>query len=139
MTSTIKLVIKAGQAKPAPPVGPALGQAGLNIMNFCKDFNAKTADIKVWTLAFITSFAQVVACYLGATHACTALPQEETPIPVLITAYSDKTFQFVSPQASVLMHAHRPVLRKPVPYTPHMLIAASGACRSCVRHPPATS
>lgn len=45
--SIIKLVIKAGQAKPAPPVGPALGQAGLNLMSFCKDFNAKTADIKV--------------------------------------------------------------------------------------------
>ena len=47
VTATIKLLINAGQAKPAPPVGPALGQAGLNIMNFCKDFNAKTADIKV--------------------------------------------------------------------------------------------
>ena len=47
ITAMIKLVIKAGQAKPAPPVGPALGQAGLNIMNFCKDFNAKTADMKV--------------------------------------------------------------------------------------------
>jgi len=47
LVSTIKLVIEAGQAKPAPPVGPALGQAGLKIMDFCKDFNAKTADIKV--------------------------------------------------------------------------------------------
>lgn len=47
VTATIKLVINAGQAKPAPPVGPALGQAGLNIMSFCKDFNAKTADKKV--------------------------------------------------------------------------------------------
>ena len=45
--SIIKLVIKAGQAKPAPPVGPALGQAGLNLMSFCKDFNAKTADMMV--------------------------------------------------------------------------------------------
>lgn len=43
----IRLVIEAGQAKPAPPVGPALGQAGLKIMDFCKDFNAKTADYKV--------------------------------------------------------------------------------------------
>ncbi len=50
VAATIKLVIKAGQAKPAPPVGPALGQAGLNIMNFCKDFNAKTADMKVFIL-----------------------------------------------------------------------------------------
>lgn len=47
VTATIKLVINAGQAKPAPPVGPALGQAGLNIMSFCKDFNAKTGDKKV--------------------------------------------------------------------------------------------
>ena len=47
VSSMIKLVIKAGQAKPAPPVGPALGQAGLNIMTFCKDFNAKTAGLKV--------------------------------------------------------------------------------------------
>ena len=45
--STIRLVINAGQAKPSPPVGPALGQAGLKIMDFCKDFNGKTADIKV--------------------------------------------------------------------------------------------
>lgn len=43
----IRVVINAGQAKPAPPVGPALGQAGLKIMDFCKDFNAKTADIMV--------------------------------------------------------------------------------------------
>lgn len=47
IASKIRLVIEAGQAKPAPPVGPALGQAGLKIMDFCKDFNAKTADIKV--------------------------------------------------------------------------------------------
>lgn len=47
VTATIKLLIPAGQAKPAPPVGPALGQAGLNIMSFCKDFNAKTADVAV--------------------------------------------------------------------------------------------
>ena len=48
VTANIKLVIKAGQAKPAPPIGPALGQAGLNIMSFCKDFNAKTTAIKVY-------------------------------------------------------------------------------------------
>ena len=45
--AVISLTIQAGQAKPSPPVGPALGQAGLNIMAFCKDFNAKTADLKV--------------------------------------------------------------------------------------------
>jgi large subunit ribosomal protein L11 len=63
IASTIKLLINAGQAKPSPPVGPALGQAGLKIMDFCKDFNAKTAHIK-----------------------------DEVPIPVVLTAYQDKTF-----------------------------------------------
>jgi large subunit ribosomal protein L11 len=48
VAATIRLLIGAGEAKPAPPVGPALGQAGLNIMGFCKDFNAATAGIKVW-------------------------------------------------------------------------------------------
>ena len=48
VAARIRLLIGAGAAKPAPPVGPALGQAGLNIMSFCKDFNAATAGIKVW-------------------------------------------------------------------------------------------
>ena len=63
----------AGQAKPSPPVGPALGQAGLKIMDFCKDFNAKTADFK-----------------------------PDVPISVMITAYEDKTFTYVmkSPPAT---------------------------------------
>lgn len=56
VASTIKLVINAGQAKPSPPVGPALGQAGLKIMDFCKDFNGKTADIKVRGEAFCLLF-----------------------------------------------------------------------------------
>ena len=47
VVARIRLVVNAGAAKPAPPVGPALGQAGLNIMAFCKDFNAKTADYMV--------------------------------------------------------------------------------------------
>lgn len=47
VSNRIRLLIPAGGAKPAPPVGPALGQAGLNIMGFCKEFNAKTQDIKV--------------------------------------------------------------------------------------------
>jgi large subunit ribosomal protein L11 len=45
--TVVRLLIGAGEAKPAPPVGPALGQAGLNIMQFCKDFNARTSEIKV--------------------------------------------------------------------------------------------
>ena len=47
IVSRIRLVVNAGSAKPAPPVGPALGQAGLNIMAFCKEFNAKTSEFQV--------------------------------------------------------------------------------------------
>ena len=73
VASKIRLIIAAGQAKPSPPVGPALGQAGLKIMDFCKDFNAKTADFK-----------------------------PDVPISVMITAYEDKTFTYVmkSPPAT---------------------------------------
>jgi large subunit ribosomal protein L11 len=69
----IKLQIPAGQANPSPPVGPALGQAGLNIMEFCKAFNAFTQSM-----------------------------EPGVPIPVQITAYQDRTFSFVtkSPPAS---------------------------------------
>jgi large subunit ribosomal protein L11 len=71
----IKLQLPAGQANPAPPVGPALGQHGVNIMAFCKDFNAKTA------------------------------PQQGMIIPVVITVFSDRSFSFVmkTPPASVLI------------------------------------
>jgi large subunit ribosomal protein L11 len=73
--ATVKLQIPAGKANPAPPVGPALGQHGLNIMDFCKQFNAKTAGI------------------------------EDMVIPALITIYTDRTFTFVlkSPPASELL------------------------------------
>lgn len=76
IASIIRLVINAGQAKPAPPVGPALGQAGLNLMAFCKDFNARTQHIK-----------------------------PDVPVPVLLTAYKDRTFDFVikSPPASYFL------------------------------------
>jgi len=76
VTAYIKLPIKAGQANPSPPVGPALGQHGLNIMQFCKDFNAQTQGLE-----------------LG------------TPTPVIITAYSDKSYTFIlkTPPASVLL------------------------------------
>jgi large subunit ribosomal protein L11 len=71
----IKLQLPAGSANPAPPVGPALGQHGVNIMAFCKEFNAKTA------------------------------PQQGMIIPVVITVYSDRSFSFVmkTPPASVLI------------------------------------
>lgn len=71
----IKLQIPGGQANPAPPVGPALGQKGVNIMDFCKAFNAKTQD------------------------------QKGTIIPVIITVYSDRSFTFITktPPAAVLL------------------------------------
>ncbi|MCH3954221.1 MAG: 50S ribosomal protein L11 [Eubacterium sp.] len=71
----IKLQIEAGKANPAPPVGPALGQHGVNIMDFCKQFNAKTQD------------------------------QPGMVIPVVITVYADRSFTFVTktPPAAVLL------------------------------------
>ncbi|MCB9508083.1 MAG: 50S ribosomal protein L11 [Myxococcales bacterium] len=71
----VKLQLNAGKATPAPPVGPALGQHGVNMMQFCKDFNARTAD------------------------------KGETVIPVLITIYSDRsfTFELKTPPASILI------------------------------------
>jgi large subunit ribosomal protein L11 len=63
----IKLEVPAGKANPSPPIGPALGQRGLNIMEFCKAFNAATQNL-----------------------------EPETPIPVTITAYADRTFTFVT-------------------------------------------
>lgn len=71
----VKLQIPGGAANPAPPVGPALGQRGINIMEFCKAFNAKTSD------------------------------QKGLVIPVIITVYSDRSFTFITktPPASVLL------------------------------------
>ena len=75
ITGQIKLQIPAGQANPAPPVGPALGQHGVNIMAFCKEFNARTKD------------------------------QAGMIVPVVITVYQDKSFNFItkSPPASMLL------------------------------------
>ena len=75
VTGMIKLQIPAGQANPAPPVGPALGQQGVNIMGFCKEFNARIKD------------------------------QAGLVIPVVITVYQDKSFTFItkSPPAAVLL------------------------------------
>jgi large subunit ribosomal protein L11 len=77
VTAMIKLQIPAGKATPAPPVGPALGQHGVNIMDFCKTFNAKTSG----------------------------KDQEGLIIPVVITVYQDRTFTFITktPPASVLL------------------------------------
>jgi len=76
VTGYIKLQIPAGQANPSPPVGPALGQQGVNIMEFCKAFNAQTQNL-----------------------------EKGLPTPVVITVYSDRSFTFVlkTPPASVLI------------------------------------
>ena len=75
VTGQIKLQLPAGKANPSPPVGPALGQHGVNIMGFCKEFNART------------------------------LPQAGMIIPVVITVFSDRSFTFITktPPASVLI------------------------------------
>ena len=75
VTAVVKLQVPAGKANPSPPVGPALGQHGVNIMEFCKTFNARTAA------------------------------QEGLVIPVVITIYGDRSFTFVTktPPASVLL------------------------------------
>jgi large subunit ribosomal protein L11 len=75
ITGYVKLQIPAGKANPSPPVGPALGQKGVNIMEFCKQFNARTAD------------------------------KDGIITPVIITVYSDKSFTFITktPPAAVLL------------------------------------
>ncbi len=78
ITAKIKLQVPAGKANPAPPVGPALGQHGVNIMEFCKSFNAKTQKMG------------------------------ETIVPVIITVYSDRSFTFITktpPAAELLKKA----------------------------------
>jgi len=76
VTGYIKLQVAAGQANPSPPVGPALGQHGVNIMEFCKAFNAETQGM-----------------------------EQGLPIPVIITVYSDRSFTFIkkTPPAAVLL------------------------------------
>jgi large subunit ribosomal protein L11 len=76
ITAYIKLQVKAGEANPSPPVGPALGQRGVNIMEFCKTFNAQTQNV-----------------------------EKGLPLPVVITVYSDRSFTFITktPPATVLL------------------------------------
>ncbi|MDP1669507.1 50S ribosomal protein L11 [Phaeovulum sp.] len=73
---SLKLQVKAGQANPSPPIGPALGQRGINIMAFCKEFNAKTQEM-----------------------------EPGSPVPTIITYYADKsfTFEMKTPPASFLL------------------------------------
>ncbi|CAL1240994.1 50S ribosomal protein L11 [Candidatus Methylocalor cossyra] len=76
ITGYIKLQVKAGEANPSPPIGPALGQRGVNIMEFCKAFNAATQSV-----------------------------EKGLPLPVVITVYSDRSFTFITktPPATVLL------------------------------------
>ena len=76
ITGYIKLQVPAGEAKPAPPIGPALGQRGVNIMEFCKAFNASTTEL-----------------------------EKDMPIPTVITVYADRSFSFETktPPASFLI------------------------------------
>jgi large subunit ribosomal protein L11 len=89
ITGYIKLQVPAGKANPAPPIGPALGQHGVNIMEFCKQFNARTQ----------------------------AQAKEEVTIPVVITVFSDRSFTFITktPPASILIKkaAGLPTAKKP--------------------------
>ncbi|MDR3430259.1 MULTISPECIES: 50S ribosomal protein L11 [Silvimonas] len=87
----IKLQVPAGKANPSPPIGPALGQRGLNIMEFCKAFNAQTQGI-----------------------------EPGLPIPVVITAFADKSFTFVmkSPPATILLKKAAGITKgSPKPHT----------------------
>ena len=86
VTGTIKLQVPAGQANPSPPIGPALGQAGLNIMEFCKTFNAQTQNL-----------------------------EQGMPIPTVISVYHDRTFSFVtkSPPASFFLKKAAGIERAP--------------------------
>jgi len=81
----LKLQIKAGQANPSPPVGPALGQRGINIMEFCKAFNAKTQEM-----------------------------EPGSPVPVIITYYADKSFSFETKTAPASYFLKKAAGLKPV-------------------------
>ncbi len=88
VVTNIKLQVSAGQANPSPPIGPALGQHGVNIMEFCKQFNAKTQG------------------------------QEGMIIPVVITVYSDRSFTFITktPPAAILLKKAAQIAKgSPVP------------------------
>ncbi|WP_126978012.1 50S ribosomal protein L11 [Frigidibacter oleivorans] len=81
----LKLQVKAGQANPSPPIGPALGQRGINIMAFCKEFNARTQEM-----------------------------EQGTPTPVIITYYADKSFTFEMKTAPASFYLKKAAGLKPV-------------------------
>ena len=106
--TTIKLQALAGQASPAPPVGPALGQHGINIMEFCKAFNAQTQA------------------------------ETGTVIPVVITVYEDRSFTFITktPPAAVLISRRSKSARARA--SPTARRSARSPKRSCARSPSAS-
>ena len=85
VVGSLKLQIKAGQANPSPPVGPALGQRGINIMEFCKAFNARTQEM-----------------------------EQGSPVPVVITYYADKSFTFETKTAPAAFLLKKAAGLKPV-------------------------
>ena len=85
VVGSLKLQIKAGQANPSPPVGPALGQRGINIMEFCKAFNARTQEM-----------------------------EQGAPVPVVITYYADKSFSFETKTAPASYYLKKAAGLKPV-------------------------
>ncbi|MGB7261017.1 MAG: 50S ribosomal protein L11 [Albidovulum sp.] len=85
VVGSLKLQIKAGQANPSPPVGPALGQRGINIMEFCKAFNAKTQEMEAGS-----------------------------PVPCIITYYADKSFSFETKTAPASFYLKKAAGLKPV-------------------------
>src|SRR5216117_1930240 len=99
----IKLQVKGGQANPAPPIGPALGAKGVNIMEFCKQFNARTQD------------------------------KAGKVLPVVITVYSDKSFDFIikTPPAAVQLMDAAKVKGGSVNMAPH---STFGICAMMVKH-----
>ena len=102
----IKLQVPAGQANPTPPVGPALGQHGVNIMEFCKTFNAQTQD------------------------------QQGLLIPVIITVYADRTFSFITktpPAAVLLLRAAGKDKGSGVPNRDHIGVVSSDQVREIAK------
>ena len=92
----IKLQIKGGQANPAPPVGPALGQRGVNIMEFCKAFNASTESL-----------------------------EKNMPIPVVITVFSDKSFSFITKTPPVSYYLKKAIGKEKGSSEPGRIISGS--------------
>jgi large subunit ribosomal protein L11 len=102
VTGSIKLQIPAGKATPAPPVGPALGQAGVNIMDFCKAFNAQTAKAGEGMIIPVVVTVYQDRSYTFITKTA---KDEGLIIPVVITVYADRSYTFITktPPVAILI------------------------------------